>query len=249
VKLPGILLSGLVPATNKNAMGSTLPWPNGSILTGRLENIAAGTATLVIASRHFQANIPASILAHLPQGQLWLELISREAPAKFRILSRQQAINEIAGRLAEIAASKQPDIPIQQRHTQSSWQWQSQHPLHAYASDNGQRLILDERDSHQPRGMIERHSDADGFALHGRIDLERLGTFFFALQQQSDQAPQLKLRAVRHDAFIQLGAPFNDWLATRQEHGGSGIQQALQAEFSEGDEPILQPRPPTARHG
>ncbi|PIP01895.1 MAG: hypothetical protein COW18_01610 [Zetaproteobacteria bacterium CG12_big_fil_rev_8_21_14_0_65_54_13] len=229
--------------------GSTppLPWPNGSILPGRLEGITGGSATLIIASQRFLATLPPGLLASLPQGQLWLELLSREAPAHFRILSRQQAINEIAGRLAELAGNRHTELPNQgQRQGHGSWSWQDNHPLHAQESDNGRRLILDERESRQPRGMIERQNDSNGFALHGRVDLDQLGTLYFALQQQQGSPAQLKLRATGHTSFVQLHQPFAAWVKDQQLNQ-SGT--TLQAELSEGDEPILKPNMSPDRHG
>ncbi|MDX8405859.1 MAG: hypothetical protein R8K50_06880 [Mariprofundus sp.] len=245
MKLPAVLLTGLLQTSIKPGMAAAaLPWPNGTILSARLENITATTATLVIAGQRMQASLPPGLLANLPaNAQLWLELLSRDTPAGMRILTRQQAIHTIAARLAELTGNKPADLPpaLQQRLQQPTWPWQDGHPLHAHASEAGNRLLLDDRQNQQPRGMMERSSDEDGFALHGRIDLESVGTLYFALQQQLDKPAKLTLRAADHSNFMQLQQPFAEWV--EQQHASDHSMPAtLQAQLQEGDEPVLKPR-------
>ncbi|TLS66698.1 hypothetical protein FE236_01460 [Mariprofundus erugo] len=247
MKLPAIVAQTVSQNIRPAGPTGALPWANGTILSGRLEPGQGGMATLIIASQRFQATLPSTLPANMPAGQIWLELLNRDEPARFRILSRQQAVSEIAEKLAELASSRSTDsaTPVQRHQSQSSWAWQDHHPLHGYESDNGQRLMLDERDSHQPRGMIERQNDEHGFALHGRIDLEQLGTLYFMLQQQQGGVPQLKLRATRSDSFNLLRLPFAEWIASLQTaiHADqNGLRQQLNSELSHGDEPLLMPR-------
>lgn len=244
MKLPAIVAQSVSQSIRPAGSSGALPWANGTILSGRLEPGPAGMATLVIASQRFQATLPSTMLANMPAGQIWLELLNRDEPARLRVLSRQQAIAEIADRLAELASARTTDTaaPVQRHPSQSSWAWQDHHPLHGYESDNGQRLMLDERDSHQPRGMIERQHDEHGFALHGRIDLEQLGTLYFMLQQQQGEAPQLKLRATRSESFKLLRIPFAEWSASLPSEINTGLRNQLSSELSHGDEPLLMPR-------
>jgi len=242
--LTALLQTNLKPGTAP----PPLPWPNGTLLSGQLENVTANTATLVIAGQRMQASLPPGLLAHLSanlsaNAQLWLELLNRDAPASLRILSRQQAINTIAARLAELTGNKPADLPqpLQQRAAQTSWPWQDGHPLNAHASADGNRLLLDERNSQQPRGMVEREGDKDGFALHGRIDLESTGTLYFALQQQQDHSAKLTLRAAAHRSFVLLQQPFSEWVQQQQQKSAA-MSSSLQAMLQEGDEPVLRPR-------
>ncbi|MDQ6993364.1 MAG: hypothetical protein Q9M31_07795 [Mariprofundus sp.] len=246
MKLSSILLQGLMQAGKPTTASSALPWPKGSVLAGRLETTTTAMPTLIIANQKFQTMLPPGLLAKLPPGQLWFELLNRESPASFRILSRQQAIDIIAGRLAEMASNKQTDAPTQpqQRPTHSPWNQQEGFPFNANESANGYRIMLEDRESQQPRGMIEKEGDADSFALHGRIDMDQLGTLYFALQQQPGTPPQLKLRAAAHQSFVELRQPFHDWLSEKQQNteNTNRLLPALKADLSEGNEPVLQAR-------
>jgi len=197
-----------------------------------------------------QVKLPPGLLASLPaSARLWLELINRDAtPASFRVLSKQQAVQLIASRLSDMAANKPADQPqnTSSRHVAQTWSWQDGHPLNAHVSDQGQRLLLDERSNQQPRGMVEREQDEDAFALHGRIDLDQLGHLYFALQQQTGQPARLTLRATQHSSFQQLKQPFANWVQ-KQSAIDNPITSSLQAELDVGSDPVLKPRSTRSR--
>jgi len=244
MQLPAILTTSLIPTGIKTIPTGTLPWPNGSILSAQLEQVTNTSATLVIAGQRFQVSLPPGLLASLPpQARLWLELINRDAPASLRILNRQQAIQALASRLADITTAKQSDapLPLQRQHGQPGWSWPDGHPLQAHPSSQGNRLLLDDHANGQPRGMIEQQQDNNEFALHGRLDLDQLGTLYFALQQQPDAPLKLMLRATTHHSLIELQQPFHQWLE-QQHQQTPAAQTPLQGQLDQADEPILKPR-------
>ncbi len=205
-------------------------------------------ATIMLGAYRMQAKVP----PNTPLGHIWLELMNREIPAQMRILSETRALQLLIRKIADQVQGSNPNqttaSPKASTHTaaqsESGWPLPAslQMPFSLHASQDQERLFLEQTDDESPRGMIQKQVDADRYALHGRLDLDHLDTLFFMLEQRGEQAMQLKLRASSHQAFLALQQPFGQFLADHndatQEADGS---ISLKGRLFEGNEPFLTP--------
>jgi len=248
INIPASMLISL-PQSAAAGIKMALPWPTGSILTAQvLQQQDAGMATLLIGGQRLQAKVP----GHLPLGNIWLQLMERGTPTQFRLLSESRAVEVLAERLAQfVAGSDQKQGGHQQRQ---EWPMPSQQNQDSYLlqpSANGNRLFLEDRENGSPKGMVQKEVDDNRTALHGRLDLEHLGTVFFAVEKTTETPFQLKLRAREHSAFISLQTPFSQWLKQQNSSdidGGEG-SSPIQGVLSEGEEPIIKPELAVKRVG
>jgi len=237
VNIPGSMLLS-IPQGAARAVGAALPWPKGSIVSAQViqQQPNAGTATLQVGNQRLQATIPGQI----PQGNIWIQLMDRGNPAQFRILSESRAISLLADKLAETAAASgtKQGGPLQ-RQQQQEWPLpqQTQTGFNATPSSNGNMLMLEDRNNGSTKGTIQKDTDEDRTALHGRLDLDELGTVYFAIESKPDAPLKIKLRTAEHSSFLTLHEPFNDWLAEKSRERG------IEGQISEGDEPIIKPKP------
>ncbi len=202
---PTSLLLGL---PNLSTSGqSPLPWPVGSFVPAQVLAQPSGEfATLLIGNYRLRAKVP----PNLPAGALWLELVSRDDPPRFRIVPQE----EIRARIAELLADRATESPEtkgsgERAHPaahplqEQGWQVQS-HP-------DGSRHILMDPDDGSPRGILWTSGDGEGFELHGRIDLDRLGAIYFRLASSGD-APGLTLACARRDSLSLLKPALMEWI-------------------------------------
>ena len=211
-----------------------LPWPNGSMLPARLlPTDIPGNVRLQLPGFTFVAQVPPST----PMGEIWLQLIQRNMPARFRILSQSQAIETLAGMLQKTgkqSPGKTPSSATQAHTTQPSQAVQHQHeqgvprldttglPWVATEVHDSRSMMLRDRDSGQERGMVLGEVHEDGFHLQGRLDLEHLGAILFCLQGDDDARHwDLTLHTPSHDVLSELRAAMHTWTATRmKQHPG-----------------------------
>jgi len=247
IPIPSTLLLG-IPQGASSTGTSALPWPNGSLVSAQV--LAMDTpelATIMIGSYRIQAKVP----PNTPLGQIWLELINRELPAQMKILSEQRALEKLIQQLSENTQAKHPTQAAHASKTMASqhsgqaepgWPFppSAQMPFHAHASQD--RLFLEQNDDQTPRGMIQQQIDEHHYALHGRLDLEHLGTLFFILEQTEGQPVNIKVRAQSHQSFLALQKPFQQFL-DRQNNDDheSTDDNKLHGRLYEGSEPFLTP--------
>jgi len=237
VNIPASMLLS-IPQGAARAVGATLPWPSGSIISAQVlqQQPNTGTATLQIGNQRLQATIP----GQLPQGNIWIQLMDRGNPAQFRILSETRAIALLADKLAESAAASgtKQGSPLQ-RQQQQEWPLppQSQTGYHLHPSANGNMLMLEDQQNGSTKGTVQKDTDENRATLHGRLDLDELGTVYFAIESKPDAPLQIRLRTAEHRSFLTLHEPFNDWLAEK------GRESSIEGQISEGDEPIIKPKP------
>ena len=236
VNIPGSMLLS-IPQGAARAVGAALPWPSGSIVSAQVlqQQPGAGTATVQIGNQQFQANIP----GQLPQGNIWLQLMDRGNPAQFRILSETRAIALLADKLAEAATAsgkKQGGQILRQQQQEWPMLQQNQTGYHLHPSPSGNMLMLEDQQNGSTKGMVQKEEEENRSALHGRLDLDHLGTVYFAIENKPDAPLQIKLRAAEHSTFLTLHEPFNHWLAEKSRENGS------EGQISEGDEPIIKPK-------
>ncbi len=239
INIPASMLISL-PQSAAAGIKLALPWPTGTILTAQvLQQQDAGMATLMIGGQRVQAKVP----GYLPLGNIWLQLMERGTPTQFRLLSDARAVEVLAERLAQVVAGSDQK---QGSHHQQRQEWpmpsqQNQDSYLMHPSANGNRLFLEDRENGSPKGMVQKEVDDNRMALHGRLDLEHLGTVFFAVEKMTETPFQLKLRAADHSAFISLQAPFSQWMQQQGPSNNEGGEEAVQGFLSEGEDPIIKP--------
>lgn len=243
INVPASMLLTL-PQNSASGVKMALPWPTGSLVSVQvLQQKDPGMATLMMAGQRVQAQVP----GFLPLGNLWLQLMERGLQTQFRLLSDARAAEILAERLA--AAVTGGDLKQnQQQLLRQHQEWpmpssqQSQAGFNMQASANGNMLLLEDKGNGSPKGMVQKSENKNRSVLHGRVDLEHLGTVFFAVEKSKDHPYQLKLRVREHRSFISLQSPFSEWLKRLASDRQNQIESSsIQGRLSEGDEPIINP--------
>jgi len=206
-----------------------LPWPNDSLLPARLLPTGIpGNARLQLPGFTLMAQVPPST----PMGEIWLQLIQRDMPAKFRILNQSQAIETLSEILQKTEKQSSTKIPSATRNPaprqsqpvpQPQWHEQGSSrldiagfPWLATRVPEGNSVMLRDRNSGQERGMVLGESHHDGFRLQGRLDLEYLGAVLFRLQGNYDAKHwNLTLHTPNNDILSELRAAIHTWTSTQ----------------------------------
>jgi len=248
IPVAGTLLLGIPMGTQASAT-SALPWPNGSLISAQIIAVdAPNMATIMIGAYRMQAKVP----PNTPLGQIWLELMNRELPAQLRILAESRALEMLVQKIAEKMQAQMPAQLAQKSATpaqallqqEAAWPLpqSSNMPFHAHVSADQERVFLEQADDQTPRGMMQKQVEPDRYALHGRLDLDELGTLFFMLEQHSAQPMHIKLRAANHQAFLALQEPFRNFLDRQNsDNPVNDDSSALQGRLFEGREPFIRP--------
>jgi len=243
INIPASMLLTL-PQNSAGGIKLSLPWPTGSLVSAQvLQQKEPGMAMLMLGGQRVQAQVP----GFLPMGNLWLQLMERGLQTQFRLLSDARAAEILAERLASAATGgdlKQNQQQLLRQHQE--WPMpssqQNQTGFNMQASANGNMLLLEDKENGSPKGMVQKDENENRSALHGRVDLEHLGTVFFAVEKSKDHPYQLKLRVSEHLSFISLQSPFTEWLKRlASDHHDQIENSSIQGRLSEGDEPIINP--------
>ncbi len=237
IPVASTLLLG-IPQTSQSAAPSSLPWPNGSLVSARVLSLdAPDLATIALGTFRMQARVP----PNTPVGHIWLEVLSRELPAHMRILSESRVLDMLSRRVAEQLSRDAPHAAPRNTaasHTASETQPSPLSPglplLLKEGGEAGRRMLIDADDG-SPRGMMQAETDSAGYALHGRVDLEHLQTVYFMLEKRSEQPLQLKLRATTSEAYREMLTGFDSFI---DRQNGDGRQERLQGRMSLGPEPL-----------
>lgn len=211
-----LIIQGLLPLPE----GATdapprLPWANGSILSARIQATDDPKRCLLILGGHrLLAKVPPSIA----KGNAWLQILDRNLPAHFRLLTAKQVETEVAQMLRKHvhAASSKEEAPPQTKITPFE-QLDLPYRLVAVHPQPPRWLLIDEREE-APHGMLRAEVTATGFQLSGRFDLDHLGKIAFILSG----APGLRLALFAGDAggYHELRQAFAAWLETKREEYG-----------------------------
>ncbi|MFQ5518536.1 MAG: hypothetical protein ACE5E3_00900, partial [Mariprofundus sp.] len=180
---------------------------------------STGHVILMLGGHRFQAKVPANV----PMGNVWLQVMNREIPAQFRLLSDFKAASLLAEMLAGKIKSMEhggADIARAGKVSQDTgWQRleQSQLPFQAEFGSDVHRLILHDQKDDSTRSVVNASSDEHGFLLHGRADLDHLGPVAFALQGSEETPWRLNLYVGRDANLAELRSAFMLWLEKQQE--------------------------------
>lgn len=224
-----------------------LPWPNGSLLPARLLPAETpGNVRLQLSGFTLMAQIPPST----PMGAVWLQLIQRDMPARFHILSQLQTIeiladmlqkteNKIPAKIFSPATQNNlPHHPMSVSRPQLHEQGWSRLdttalPWFTTGTPEGNSIMLRDRNDGQDRGMVLRESHSDGFRLQGRLDLEHLGAVLFHLQGNMDSRPwDLTIHTSKNSILSELRTAIHTWTVTQEEQH-PGLQSEVHAGLPE----------------
>ena len=209
-----------LPQGARPATASQLVWPNGSILSARMvPGDSPGNVILMLGGYRLLAKVP----ANTPMGNIWLQLVNRELPAQFRLLSDFKAASLLAGMLANrMKPQDQKDrenAGREQNPQDTGWKKfeKNQVLFQTQTDSDARRLMLRDPKDGSPRGVIHASSDEHSFLLHGRADLDHFGPVAFALEGSEDQPWTLKLYAGRDSNITELRPAFLKWLEKQRD--------------------------------
>lgn len=240
--IPALLVHELLPLPQgAEEAPSRLPWADGTILSGRIEaGSDARSGVLVLAGRRMLAQLP----PEMPRGEIWLQLLDRNIPARFRFLSRAQAEAAVTRMLQKMvsASGTQPSGSTHggtQAHASHEAQANTFHAASPAAFEQSDTpyhflpvgmspprwLLVDEREE-SPRGMLKAEADAKGFQLRGRLDLPSLGPLAFVLADAGN-GMRLSLFSGSREGYQALQSGFPEWLRQRDENLGGSLHMGL----------------------
>ena len=203
-----------IPQGAKSDVAPKLPWPNGSIITAKLTPTdSEGGVILSLGGYRMRAQVP----PNTPTGNIWLQLLSRDFPVQFQLLSDAKA----AVLLSEILGKKTPVAEEHTKHAskQSSDAWVKMDmdglPVRADAGLSEQYLMLRDRQDGETRGMLNRQVSGDQFRLHGRVDLKQMGAVAFSLQGEKNKPWKVSLYVNSGAHIDALRHDFSAWLEAR----------------------------------
>lgn len=195
-----------------------LPWTNGSLLPAKI--IPAQTpfaANLIMAGFRLRAQLPPAI----SMGEVWLQLISREMPAQFRLLNEAQAASLLVQMLHKSMAHTSDAQPAKQIQDQG---WSKLDtaglPLDTQVTEYTHHLLFRDRKNGNPRVILRRSGNLNHFFLQGRADLKTLGPVAFSLEGGEDRDWQLHVFVGNQHQLSPLRTAFASWLIARQEQYG-----------------------------
>jgi len=201
--------------------GQVLPWPNGSVLSGKLMPPTTGAGMMLVLGNY---RVRVEVPPNTPAGHVWLQLLHKAMPGQFRLLTQAQAeslISEMLQRKGE---------PSEQGHTakaksthseQTAWSKLNTDNFPFAFEADGQRLTLLDKDDGQPQGLLKEESlGHDAFKLSGRLDLAHVGGLAFSLEGQKDTW-KLDVQLANPKFKQELGQALQVWLAQRQHLSAS----------------------------
>ncbi|MDX8389996.1 MAG: hypothetical protein R8M38_05840 [Mariprofundaceae bacterium] len=187
-----------------------LPWPAGSLVSARLENVAgANAATLAIAGYRLRAEVPPGT----PIGQVWLQLINQEVPSQFQLLTASQALQLLAIKLRQRTADGQRESISEEGDEQERDSQEGQQDLHIHREQDGRTLLLCRGGQDDLCGMVQYLADGSQFRLFGRLDLPHLGGSCFVLSKnEGEETVSLRLYVENDDKRQKIHAVFSSWV-------------------------------------
>jgi len=235
INLIGTQLVSL-PQGLKSAVSTQLPWPNGSIVSARMvPGESAGHVILMLGGYRFQAKVP----ANTPMGNIWMQVVNREMPAQFRLLSDFKAASMLAEMLSnKVKPQEQAETGKPQPKTGQDTVWQkmesNQFPFQVDTDADAHRIMLRDRNEDAERGVVNASSDEEGFLLHGRADLDYLGPVAFALEGSENEPWTLKLYAGREANLSELRSAFMKWLQEQADSEDGVLNSQIEGKVMSG---------------
>lgn len=213
-----------IPQGAKSDVAPKLPWPNGSIITAKLTSTdSEGSVILSLGGYRMRAQVP----PNTPLGNIWLQLLSRDLPMQFRLLSEAKATTL----LSEMLGKKMQTVEERAKHghKQSSESWPKMDmdglPVRADMGLSDQYLMLLDRQDDGTRGMLNRQVSGNQFRLHGRVDLKHIGAVAFSLHGEPNEPWNVNLYVHSNKHVDDLRHNFSAWLESRYRTNSKHIAQ------------------------
>ncbi|MDX8388690.1 MAG: hypothetical protein R8M46_09210 [Ghiorsea sp.] len=222
----------LLMQVNRSEGGTLLPWPNGSLLSGRLMPPTEGSgAMLMLGNYRVRVEVP----PNTPMGHIWLQLMQREMPGQFRLLTNKQAEALIAEMLQQ--SNTKEGVPRGANQEQGSTKGQagSQQEWGKLPTDNlpftveayGERLMLRDEQGGGTQGLLQKEEGKDSFTLSCRLDLEHLGGLAFSLEGTPDKTWKVHIHLENKVFKYDVEQKFVDWLAQQQVDGAQKLEGSV----------------------
>lgn len=163
--------------------GQVLPWPNGSVLSGKLMPPTQGAGMMLVLGNY---RIRVEVPPNTPMGHVWLQLLNKAMPGQFRLLTQAQAeslIVEMLQRKGESPEQAHSAKAKPMQSEQSTWSKLQTDSLPFAFEAHGQHLTLLDKDDGHTQGLLKEETwGQDTFKLSGRLDLAHMGGLAFALE-------------------------------------------------------------------
>lgn len=196
--------------------GQVLPWPNGSILSGKLMQPTQGEGMMLVLGNY---RVRVEVPPNTPAGHVWLQLLQKAMPGQFRLLTQAQAENLIAEMLQRRGevSEQGKETKSKPMHTEQS-AWPKFHIDHfPFALEaGGQLLTLLDKDDGTPQGLLKEEMQGDeSFKLSGRLDLAYMGGLAFSLDAKKG-IWKLNVHLANPVFKQEVGQALQLWLAGRR---------------------------------
>ncbi len=196
--------------------GQVLPWPNGSILSGKLMQPTEGAGMMLVLGNY---RVRVEVPPNTPAGHIWLQLLQKAMPGQFRLLTQTQAENLIAEMLqrkGETSEQGQEAKSKPMHKEQSSWSKLHIEQFPFTLEADGQLATLLDKDDGHTQGLLKEKTEGDGsFKLSGRLDLTHMGGLAFSLDAKKDKW-KLNIHLANPALKQEVGQALQLWLAERR---------------------------------
>ena len=200
---------------NRSESSMSLPWSNGSLLSGRLIPATDGVGALLLLGQY---RLKAEVPPNVPMGKVWLELIRGEKPLQFRLLSEQQAQLFVMDLLQKHQKKLLSNHPILQDLAQQKVEgFKLPAELMPYVVEQHyHRLHLIHPEDGQSRGYVQQEATPDGFMLYGRLELPQMGLVAFSLSGSEHGVWDIHIHLQNKQRTYTFEHQFNDWLKEQE---------------------------------
>ncbi len=224
-----------IPQGAKSDVAPKLPWPNGSIITAKLTPTdSEGGVILSLGGYRMRAQVP----PNTPMGNIWLQLLSRDLPVQFRLLSDAKAatlLSEMLGKKTAVAVEEHAKHAS--KKSAESWPKMDMDglPVRSDVGLSEQYLVLRDRQDGGTRGLLNRQVSGDKFRLHGRVDLKHMGAVAFSLHGETNAPWKVSLYVNSGEHIDELRHDFSSWLeAKHRAHSKHTVQGPLDGNVYDG---------------
>ncbi|MDX8398028.1 MAG: hypothetical protein R8K49_06885 [Mariprofundaceae bacterium] len=208
-----------IPQGAKSDVAPKLPFPNGSIITAKLTPVDSNGGVIIsLGGYRMRAQVPPNTAT----GSIWLQLLSRDMPAQFRLLSDAKAASMLSNMLMQQASKEPLEQGVSRTAGRSALEvWQQKLdaealPFRMDLAADGQYIMLRDQQDDGTRGLLRRQNSKEHFLLHGRVDLDQLGAVAFSLEGDAGQPWKLRVYTGSTEKVDELRQNFTQWLRSNQ---------------------------------
>ncbi len=211
-------LSANLPAlmqVSRSENSMSLPWANGTLLSGRLMPASDGAGALLLLGQY---RLKAEVPPNVPMGKVWLELVRAEKPLQFRLLSEQQAQLFVVDLLQKHQKKLLPNHPVLQDAAQQKFEgFKFSTEAMPYAVEQHyHRLLLLHPEDGQSQGYVQQDTTPDGFILYGRLDLSQIGQVAFSLSGSNQGVWHINIHLQNKQKNYAFEHQFYAWLKEKE---------------------------------